>query len=55
MRRAQTRVHKLTMMRPNDFGIGFTAALGLFRRGRGIDMPLPCVRTDLDRRVSDAR
>jgi hypothetical protein len=42
-------------MRPNDCDIGFKLALCLFRQGRGIDIPLPCVRTDLDRRVSDAR
>src|SRR5579862_5599194 len=28
---------------------------GLLRRGRGIDMPPPCVRTNTDRRVSYAR
>jgi hypothetical protein len=29
--------------------------MGVFRHGRGIDMPLPYVRTDMDRQVSYAR
>src|SRR5580692_3094451 len=43
------------MMGPNDAAIGLTTASGLFRRGRGIDMPLPCVRTDMGWQVPHAR
>jgi hypothetical protein len=40
---------------PNDCDIGFTMVLDVFRQARGIDMPLPCVRTGTDRRVFYAR
>src|SRR3984957_2512514 len=43
------------MTGPNDCAIGFTTAPGLFRHDRGIDMPLPCVRTGVGRQVSYAR
>src|SRR5260370_34362129 len=43
------------MTGPNDCAIDFTTAPGLFRRGRGIDMRLPCVRTGMGRQVSYAR
>src|SRR5580704_19682423 len=40
---------------PNDCDIGFATALAMSRKGRGIDMPLPCVRRHMDRQVSYAR
>src|ERR1700731_327595 len=43
------------MTGPNDCAIDFTTAPGLFRHDRGIDMPLPCVRTGMGRQVSYAR
>src|SRR5580692_11567288 len=43
------------MMGSSYCPIGFTTAPGLFRHDRGIDMPLPCVRTGMGRQVSYAR